>query len=68
MAPAGCYLEIGVDQLTALVFPVVRGPVEPLSAAAAPLALVLEVIAVDYGIHPHLTTRPAGKVRCVLER
>ena len=62
-SPAGCRLENDSDGLIALVFPFVHGPVEPLNAAAALLALVLGVVAVDYGIHPCLLFRPAEKAR-----
>ena len=61
MAPAGCCLKIDVDRLIALVFPVAHGPVEPLSVAAALLALVLGLVAVGFDIHPRLIARPAGK-------
>ena len=47
MAPAGCCLGIVVDGLAALVIPLFHGPVESLDAAAALLALVLGLIAVD---------------------
>lgn len=49
MAPAGYCLETVVDGRIALVLLVFHGPVEPLiaAAAAALLALVLELVAVD---------------------
>lgn len=67
MAPAGCCLAIDGDALIALVFQVVHSPVEPLSAAAALLALVLGLVAVHWCIHPRSIFRPAGKVRGVFE-
>ena len=47
MAPAGCWLGIAVNGLAALVIPLFHDPVESLNAAAALLALVLGLIAVD---------------------
>ena len=47
------------------MIPIVRGPVEALSAAAALLALVLGLVAVGYGIHPRSIFHPAGRVHCV---
>ena len=67
MAPAGCCLGIDVDGLAALVIPLFHGPVESLDAAAALLALVLGLIAVDQRIHPLLVFRPAGKFHLVFE-
>lgn len=65
-APAGGCLVIDVDILIELVIPADRGPVEPLSAAAALLALVLGLVAVDYSIHPRSMLHPGGKARYVL--
>lgn len=64
MAPAGYRLKIDVVGKTALAFSVDHGPVEPLSAAAALLALVLGLVAVGHGIHPR-SMFPGERVLCL---